>query len=351
MRFTVAPPGKVPVRRTLFSLVEVPDLRVLVLLWPEARTIWIGAGPVPELLHRILIGLACLIRWRIVPSLLPLARLIHWVSNRVAWGEHRGGMFVEVAGTDGSGRPVKRSWHLLAEGDAGPLSPSMAVEAIVRRMLGGLRPQPGARAAVRELELEDYEPLFAARTIHTGIRDDAADGVTLYRQVLGASWAALPAAVRAMHDGAIRAEGRADVERGTGWLSRLVGLLIGFPASGMDVPLRVGFALADDGETWTRTFDGRSFSSRQHVGSGRWERLLCERFGPLTFAMALVPEDGRMHLVLRGWMLFGLPMPMWLCPRSASWEEGCDRFRFHVEISHPLTGLIVRYRGWLEPSA
>jgi len=27
------------------------------------------------------------------------------------------------------------------------------------------------------------------------------------------------------------------------------------------------------------------------------------------------------------------------------------RFRFHVEISHPLTGLIVRYRGWLEPNA
>lgn len=86
-------------------------------------------------------------------------------------------------------------------------------------------------------------------------------------------------------------------------------------------------------------------------GSGRWERLLCERFGPLTFAMALVPEDGRMHLVLRGWTVFGLPMPMWLCPRSVSWEEVDDRFRFHVEISHPLTGLIVRYRGWLEPSA
>jgi hypothetical protein len=25
-----------------------------------------------------------------------------------------------------------------------------------------------------------------------------------------------------------------------------------------------------------------------------------------------VLEDGRMHLVLRGWSAFGLPMPMWL---------------------------------------
>ncbi|MBN9088490.1 MAG: DUF4166 domain-containing protein [Reyranella sp.] len=347
MRFTIAPPGRVPVRNTLFSLVEVPDLRVLAPLWPEARTIWMGAGPVPESLHRALIALAWLVRWRVLPSLLPMAPLVHWVSNHVGWGEHRGGMFVEVDGVDAAGRLVIRSWHLLADGDDGPLIPSMAVEAIVRRMLEGQRPAVGARAAVHDLELEDYDKLFACRAIRTGLRDET-DGPPLYGQVLGASWGALPAAVRAMHDGATHAVGSAQVERGTGWLSRLVGALIGFPASGKDVPLRVDFAQADDGETWTRTFDGRSFSSRQYLGSGRWERLLCERFGPLTFAMALVPEDGRMHLVLRGWTVLGVPMPMWLCPRSASYEEGDDRFRFHVEISHPLTGLIVRYRGWLE---
>ena len=171
MRFTVAPPGRVPLRSTLFSLVEVPDLRVLAALWPEARTVWMGAGPVPELLHRALIGLAWLVRWRLLPSLLPLAPLIHWVSNHVGWGEHRGGMFVEVEGVDAAGRPVTRSWHLLAEGDDGPLIPSMAVEGLVRRLLEGQRPDPGARAAVRELELEDYDRLFARRTIHTGFRD------------------------------------------------------------------------------------------------------------------------------------------------------------------------------------
>ena len=44
-----------------------------------------------------------------------------------------------------------------------------------------------------------------------------------------------------------------------------------------------------------------------------------------------------------------MSLPMWLCPRSDSYETAEDgRFHFHVEISHPLTGLIVRYRGWLE---
>ena len=105
-----------------------------------------------------------------------------------------------------------------------------------------------------------------------------------------------------------------------------------------------------EGETWTRTFAGKAFSSDQFAGRGRSERLLCERFGPLTFAMALVADGLRMRLVLRRWTVFGVPLPMWLCPRSDSYETAEDgRFRFHVEIGHRLTGLIVRYQGWLEP--
>jgi len=43
-------------------------------------------------------------------------------------------------------------------------------------------------------------------------------------------------------------------------------------------------------------------------------------------------------------------VPLSLAPRSNTYEHVENgRFRFHVEISHPLTGLIVRYRGWLVP--
>src|SRR5262249_20831355 len=140
VRYTIAPPGHVPLRSTLFSLVDVPDLRALAELWPDAKTIWMGAGPVPEILHRALIAFAWLVRAGLVRSLLPLAPLMHWATNRLRWGEHRGGMFVEVEGTDGAGAPIRRSWHLLAEGDDGPLIPSMAVEAIIRKALEGHSP-------------------------------------------------------------------------------------------------------------------------------------------------------------------------------------------------------------------
>ena len=123
---------------------------------------------------------------------------------------------------------------------------------------------------------------------------------------------------------------------------------MGFPAAAKQTPLTVRFAVRNGVETWTRVFGAEQFSSTQFAGEGRAANLLCERFGPLTFAMAVVVADGRLTLVPRSWNVLGLPLPMWLAPRATAYEsvEG-GRFRFHVEIRHALTGLIVRYRGGL----
>src|SRR5581483_6103920 len=43
-RYTIAPPGRLPLRPTRFSLIAVPDLRLLPDLWPGLKSIWIGAG-------------------------------------------------------------------------------------------------------------------------------------------------------------------------------------------------------------------------------------------------------------------------------------------------------------------
>ena len=133
MRRAVRPPGLDPLPSRLFSLVDVPDLGLLPLLWPGLRTIWVGAAPMPEILHRALIGLAWLTRLRLLPNLRPMAPLFHAVLGRLRWGAHRGGMFVEIEGADCAGRPQRRSWHMLAEGDAGPLIPVMAIAAVLRR--------------------------------------------------------------------------------------------------------------------------------------------------------------------------------------------------------------------------
>jgi len=118
------------------------------------------------------------------------------------------------------------------------------------------------------------------------------------------------------------------------------------------VPVKVKFRLDDGREHWRRDFAGKCFASTQEEGQGRNARLLCERFGPINFAMALVIEGERLRLVLRRWSIFGIALPLWFAPHSNTYEHVEDgRFCFHVEISHPLIGLIVRYRGWLLPEA
>ena len=354
VNYTVAPPGRLPLHRTRFSLVDVPDLKVLPDLWPGVRSVWMGAGPVPEIWHRALNALAWLVRLRILPSLSPFAGLMYRTMNAFSWGEHRGGMFVAVQGTTADGTQVERSWHMLAEAEDGPLIPSMAAEAIVRNILAGRAPASGARPATADLELTDYEAMFARKRIATGIRQTPRPGerVPLYRRILGDAYALMPQPLQAMHDldGDLVAEGVATVERGTGVLSRFAGWLIGFPPAGENIPVTVTFRLRGAREHWQRNFGGRRFGSVQEEGCRRNERLLCERFGPLNFAMALVREDGRLRLVLRRGSLFGIPLPRALLPRNNAYEFAKDgRFHFHVEIAHPLTGPIVGYRGWLAP--
>lgn len=352
MRFTICPPGHLPLNNTLFSLVDVPDMKVLPEIWRELDSIWLGASPVPEILHRMLIGLSWLVRVKILPSLFPFASLFHFVINILRWGEHRGGMFVSVEGTSQSGERIERSWHLLAESGDGPFIPSMATQAIILHMLAGKKPLAGARAATHELEVADYEAIFKTRTIYTGERESNSDPDSpLYKRVLGAAWDALPASLAAMHNITtleLRAEGVARVERGKNLLGRLIATWFGFPRAGENVSLKVSFHRKDGGELWIRDFAGRKFSSFQTEGHDYADKLIIENFGPATFWLALVLKDGQLHLVTRRWSVFGIPLPLALSPNASTYEYDKDgMFNFHVEVKHWLTGLIVRYEGGL----
>jgi len=350
-RYTIAPPGRLPLFPIRFSLLDVPDLEVLPALWPQLRSVWAGAGTVPEILHRVLNAFARLVRLRLLPSIAPFAPLIHRTMHTLRRGEHRGGMFVALEGADVDGHVIERSWHMIAEGDDGPFIPAMAAAAIIRHRLDGRRPEPGARPAVREVELADYEALFARRNIFAGIRETPPSHAPLYRRLLGEAYEALPAPIRAMHDldQSITAQGRASVDRGAGFGARIIAAVVGFPPAGQDIPVTVEFRLRGGREIWRRDFAGRVFLSTQEEGRGRFDRLLCERFGPFAFGIALVCDAARLRLVMRRWSLLGLPLPLSWAPVSPAYESvEAGRFCFSVEIKHPLVGLIVRYQGWLE---
>jgi hypothetical protein len=318
--------------------------------------VWMGAGPVPGILHRALNALAWTVRLKILPSLSPFAGLMHRVINIVRWGEHRGGMFVAVRGAGPKGEIIARSWHLVAEGDDGPYIPSMAVQAVIRSKLAGRTPPAGARSAIGDLSLSDYASSFAQRRIYTGSRQESpvAPDVPLYRRLLGEAWILLPEPLQRMHESQLNqvAEGRAKVERGSGLCARVVAWLFGFPKTGENVPLRVTFQPRKGEETWRRDFAGSSFASLQRVGTGRLEGLLDESFGPFVFGLALVVDGQILRLVPRRWSFLGIPLPAVLIPHGDAYEFASNgRFNFHVEIRLPLVGMIVRYQGWLVPVA
>ena len=349
-RFTICPPGVLSLPSIRFCRVDTPDQPLAAAVWPELHEVWMGAGTRPEMLLRGLSGLAWLVRWQLLPSLAPFARLFWRVGNRLRWGEHRGGMFVTVTGADAADRPVAGAWHLVAQGDNGPFIPAMASAVIIQKMLAGQNPPAGARPAIAEHELADFAALFAAKGIVTGITDESAQR-PLYRQILGAAFDALPEPVRDLHDlsGERTLRGRARVERGNHPLARLVAAMVGFPKAGADIAVEVKFTKQPDGsEIWQRTFAGRSFVSVQSAGQGRWQRMISERFGPVSVALAMVRDGEKLRIIVRHWHFLVLPLPRWLAPAGNTYEFAEDgRFCFHVEISHPLLGLIVRYRGWL----
>jgi hypothetical protein len=351
MWFAIAVPGRIPLQCKRFSLVDVPDLRALAALWPEATDVWMGAGPVPVPLHWALTGFAWLVRLHLLKNLSWLAHAMHFVTNHVRWGEHRGGMFVEVAGRSANGAAIVREWHLLAEGDDGPLIPCMAVEAVIRKALAGEPPPAGARTAIPDVQLSDYESLFARRTIHTGVRERAPQQTTpMYERILGQAWAQLAPEIRQLHSvtDASAFAGRCTVDRGRNPLAWLIATTIGFPKAGADQSISVRLTRHGDGERWIRTSGGRTFSSAQMPGRRRSAWLLRERFGPVSVDMALVVDGSTLHYIVRRWALFGVAMPLFLGPRSTAVESAKDgQFCFDVTISHRFTGLIVRYRGLL----
>ncbi len=344
VRFDVAGVPSIVGRRV--AAVDVPDCELLPERYGGAATTF-RAGTESRLQNGFLWLAGWVVRWRWMRSLEPLAGVLTRMQRLFLWaGGDASAMSVVIRGT-ADGARVERRWTLIARQSDGPDIPAMSVAPLVRRILGGDE-APGARDAGRSLTLADYEPAFAARAIDHEIGSRPLPP-PLYARVMGDRFARLPASVRAMHDivGDGSATGEASVTGAANPLGRLIARVVGFPPAG-EHALHVAFAEDDDGETWTRHFGNTRLRSRMSA----WRSGIVERFGPLSFSFDL-PSDARgLRMVMTGWTLWNLPLPLALAPRSPAreWEED-GRFRFDVPVSIPMVGLIVHYRGWLEPGA
>lgn len=122
--------------------------------------------------------------------------------------------------------------------------------------------------------------------------------------------------------------------------------LLGLPAAGQNVSVRVEVKVEGDRERWVRQFEGRRVETVQWLHGG----LLMESFGATTFSSSLAIEGPCLRYEFRRAWFAGIPLPRRLAPFvDGRVYAGDGGWRVAIRISAPLLGELVRYEGWVEP--
>jgi hypothetical protein len=337
-------------RRWLF-LIDTPDLDLVPLRFkPRREAVW-RAGLELFVLHLGVWALSLLVATRVLPSLVPLARPLRAIAALFrALGSGRGGMTVTAEGLDQDARPVVATWALVAHELDGPHIPVLPALAVVRSLADGSLTTVGAMPCAGIIPLAAIAREFARFRIVTRSMLRLRP---LFARGLGEGFARLPDAVRTAHlvDEQLVLAGRASVTGAASRFGRFIARLFGLPTTAADVPVRVEMRTDRDGEVWTRDFGGYRFRSR--LAPSGWRGRVTERFGPFTFDLVLTASAAGLDLEVIGGRLGLLRLPGILHPVSRATErvDAQGRFCFDIPVVLPAVGLLVHYRGWLEPQA
>jgi hypothetical protein len=130
-------------------------------------------------------------------------------------------------------------------------------------------------------------------------------------------------------------------------LAALVARIVGFPKAQAACPAEVAIHADGERSVWRRRIGGHAFTSV--LSRPREGGRMSERFGPASMDLSLTPQGERLVYRVEGWRLGPIPLPRLLAPSTHAYEavDAEGRFVFDVEISLPLIGRLVRYRGWL----
>jgi hypothetical protein len=140
----------------LLANVDAPDIDVFASRY-EARTLRFkaGAGLKLGVIANYLLAWAVRRGW--VSDPVPWAIRLHRLGSRFeGFGDRKSAMYIEVHGIDHNGQPLQMQAQLTALHDKGPQIPSCAAVALAAKMARGYRPEPGARACVGEINVEEY---------------------------------------------------------------------------------------------------------------------------------------------------------------------------------------------------
>jgi hypothetical protein len=175
----------------------------------------------------------------------------------------------------------------------------------------------------------------------------------LFQQTMGRLFHLLPRPVKAQH-GALNillSPGRCDIERGSAWASRIVGWLFKFPPAGRDLPTQVTVIAERGREIWHRDFGGQGIFTVLEAARKNGAPVIAERFGLVTFDLAVAEAKDGISLSVVGMRALGLALPRWLWPRLKAVEHAeAQRFHFDIDIDLSWGAKLIHYRGWVVPA-
>lgn len=337
--------GEKPLNRK-FGLCDAPDL----ILFPEhydVQTVRFYGSQELWVIHISLRVLSWLQKHHLVKNLQNHAKFFQWWGTFLGkFASERGGMFMCFTGYDHKGAPQSLQWNLIAEDGDGPFIPILAAEILIRRWLTA-KPKAGARSAASEISLAEFEAAFKTLAIRSEFATPK-PAPALFSQVLGDNFKSLPAALQEGHKvlNTKIMQGRVEITRGTNPLTNLMANIIGFAKTQTDTPISITMDIRNGKEVWTRTIDGKPFRSTLSLGPKPNE--IYEQFGPIKFKMLFRVENQKLHYDIVSASIYGIPYPKSFLPKSATHErQEHGKFIFDVDISLPLLGRLIAYKGWL----
>ncbi|OED38143.1 hypothetical protein AB833_20915 [Chromatiales bacterium (ex Bugula neritina AB1)] len=138
-----------------------------------------------------------------------------------------------------------------------------------------------------------------------------------------------------------------------GVLGRRVARKLGIPVSGGENAqcntLQVIIKHSDSQLFWDRNFNNTHemksvFKPHGRYPSGYWS----ENTGALALQLHVEIIDGSWHWVQKSVSIKGIPLPMWLLPRTVAYKTVIDgNYVFSVTVTAPLLGKLLSYSGHL----
>lgn len=136
--------------------VDVPDLDIFASRY-GAHTLRFQAGAGLKLGGVANYLLAQAMRTGLITDHQPWAARLHrWGLWFERFGDGKSAMYIDVHGIGIDAKPLSMSAQLTALNDKGPEIPSCAAVALAAKMAQGYLPEPGARACVGEISVDEY---------------------------------------------------------------------------------------------------------------------------------------------------------------------------------------------------